>query len=87
MCALMLDLNGRQIHVTETEGGKDLEFKKGDEVMVRLDSQPRVSTQQLIYMNYTRLGEMVSVNERITFDGGLVAVVRELVLDEVRLEF
>lgn len=38
-------------------------------------------------MDYPRLGAVVAVNERLSFDGGLTAVVRELLLDEIKLEF
>mgnify|MGYP000863609503 CR=1 FL=1 len=86
MCALMLDLNGRQIHMTATEGGQDLDFKKGDMVEVRLDDCRRLSHQKVLYLDYIRLTQMIAVNERITFDGGVVAVVREIILDEVRIE-
>jgi pyruvate kinase len=73
--------------MTATEKGQDLHFKKGQLVEVRLDDIRRVSTQSVLYLDYVALSNLISVNERLTFDGGLVAVVREIVLDEIRIEF
>lgn len=70
-----------------TADGKSLRFKKGDKVDVRTEDFTRFSTVKVLFFDYKNLTNVLSVNDRITFEGGLVADVREIVLDEVRLEF
>lgn len=73
--------------MSATTDGKPLHFKKGDTVDVRTDDFTRFSNNKVLFFDHKSLTTVLAVNERLTFEGGLVADVREIVLDEVRLEF
>lgn len=73
--------------MSATDGGKSLHFKKGDKVDIRVDDFTRTSNNKTLLFDYLNLTTILSVGERITFEGGMVADVKEVVLDEVRIEF
>jgi pyruvate kinase len=77
--------------MSATVDGKSLHFKKGDVVYIRtLDDSVLFSNKKMLFFDsrdLTKKTTVFSVNERMTFEGGLVADVREILLDEVRIEF
>lgn len=88
MCALMLELKGRQIRTCYTENGQSLFFKEKETTVIRYDGERSPSSQKIISIDSSSLANLVTTNEKIVFEGGkLIAVVRDVLLDEIKIEF